>query len=712
MSINNYIDIDNLRNNITIYIYTSPYVVNIAEYISKNLEKYNIKNYVISSLISDEHIELVNHDSNAFLFLVAFQSFLNYPNRKKILGIKRKKYILYQLEQINNKEKYDKYVNKELEIFMKNALYVLDYNMSNYNNISNEINKMFVGIPIIKRENNIDMKKKDIDILFYGNINNYRKKILDSISSKYNVKILEKSFDKELIEYISRSKVILNIHYYKDALLELCRIHEAIPYNCKILSETSNDDLKLCNDYKDFCSFIDFDDIDKVYKKLDEELKNYENIDFDRIIQSNFDNYNENFKKFVIKIKYYNLFSKDLLNIKNGNINYELSILDKNNNITNISQKFIGINKTHIEKDININFNSEKQNVLYLDILKKVNRINNVNREILQIKKKYYDNIAHLHCYNLSEFDEIYGDYKNNIIKFFNIIITYSIISKEGQGYKTINSNFILLNIENKGMDIGAKFCLVDYLMKNNIEYKYILFLHSKKNIARRKKYFSLINDKNIEQTMIKIHDNYDGIFPNLILNGDWNTKKWYINKSYTEDLLEYLNCTIENKKFIEGNCMILSYRIVKKIFEDNLFIYELLNKKDSFDLNWFTWYYKCSNNSIINNYETYLNKNLYGNDLHHNYKEIFGSKSYINIASVNTLDGYKLADGMIEHAFERIYLNVIESFSDGKYHIINYDDKDYKDVKHNKDDKDDKDYKYDKDDKDYKDDKDDKGDK
>jgi hypothetical protein len=28
----------------------------------------------------------------------------------------------------------------------------------------------------------------------------------------------------------------------------------------------------------------------------------------------------------------------------------------------------------------------------------------------------------------------------------------------------------------------------------------------------------------------------------------------------------------------------------------------------------------------------------------------------------------------MIEHAFERIYLNVIESFSDGKYHIVNYD--------------------------------------
>ena len=52
---------------------------------------------------------------------------------------------------------------------MKNALYVLDYNMSNYNNLNNEINKMFVGVPIIKNETILPVK--DIDILFYGNVN-------------------------------------------------------------------------------------------------------------------------------------------------------------------------------------------------------------------------------------------------------------------------------------------------------------------------------------------------------------------------------------------------------------------------------------------------------------------------------------------------------------------------------------------------------------
>jgi len=75
------------------------------------------------------------------IFLLAFQSFYNSPIKNKLLRMRKNKYILYQLEQINNIDKYKKNINSELEIFMKNALYVLDYNMSNYNNLNNEINK-------------------------------------------------------------------------------------------------------------------------------------------------------------------------------------------------------------------------------------------------------------------------------------------------------------------------------------------------------------------------------------------------------------------------------------------------------------------------------------------------------------------------------------------------------------------------------------------
>lgn len=628
---NNIINIDNIRNDIIIYIYTSPYVINIAKYISKIFKNYNIKNYVICSLISDEHFQLINKDNNCFIFLLAFQSFYNSPIKDKLLKMRKNKYILYQLEQINNINKYKKNINNELEYFMKNALYVLEYNMNNYKNLKGEINKMFVGVPIVKNKSIIPVK--DIDILFYGNINNYRKNILKNLSQVYNIKIVEKTFGDELRYYIMRSKLILNIHYYEDALLEICRIHEAIPYKCKIISEICKDDLKLCEEYKDFCLFVEFDNMEDVIIKINEELDKYDSNNFNINLDVKFTLYNSNFDKFVRKVKYYNLFSKDLLNIKNSDIKYELFFIDNNSNNISI------VNKYYTEIG-DINFMNEK---------------------------KIINNISHLHCYNLSDFDEIYGKYLKNIIKYFKPIITYCIISKEKSGYTKIDNNYVLLKIENRGMDIGGKFCVVDYLVKNNIEYKYILFLHSKSSFVKREKYFTFINDNNLKETLIKMNENCDGIFPNLLIDGDWNTKEWFVNKAYTEDLLEYLNCDINNKKFIEGNCMVLSYRIIKKIFEDNLLFYELLNRKESFDLNWFSIYYKNISSSIINTYEKFINNNLFGNDLHHNYKNI----EIKNYRKLHNLDGYKLADGMIEHAFERIYLNVIDSFPDGKYHII-----------------------------------------
>ncbi len=90
-----------------------------------------------------------------------------------------------------------------------------------------------------------------------------------------------------------------------------------------------------------------------------------------------------------------------------------------------------------------------------------------------------------MHCYDLSKFDTIYSNYIENISNYFKVIITYCIISKENIGY-TIKNSYIILKIENRGMDIGGKFCAIDYLKNYNIEYKYIYFLHSKTSHTRR----------------------------------------------------------------------------------------------------------------------------------------------------------------------------------------------------------------------------------
>ena len=40
------------------------------------------------------------------------------------------------------------------------------------------------------------------------------------------------------------------------------------------------------------------------------------------------------------------------------------------------------------------------------------------------------------------------------------------------------------------------------------------------------RKYFSFINKNNFDTTITKINNNYDGIFPNIQKNGDWEYKK------------------------------------------------------------------------------------------------------------------------------------------------------------------------------------------
>ena len=83
--------------------------------------------------------------------------------------------------------------------------------------------------------------KKDIDILFYGSMNDHRKKILDELSKRHNVKILTNCWDgNELDRWILRSRILLNLHYYNEtALQEQARMIRWIGSPCRIVSEPS-----------------------------------------------------------------------------------------------------------------------------------------------------------------------------------------------------------------------------------------------------------------------------------------------------------------------------------------------------------------------------------------------------------------------------------------------------------------------------------------
>jgi len=76
-------------------------------------------------------------------------------------------------------------------------------------------------------------------ILFYGAMNARREKILDKLQEKYGDRLRIKCvFGKQLYDEIAKAAVVVNIHYYEDASLELARFNEVLQYKIPIVSES------------------------------------------------------------------------------------------------------------------------------------------------------------------------------------------------------------------------------------------------------------------------------------------------------------------------------------------------------------------------------------------------------------------------------------------------------------------------------------------
>lgn len=160
-------------------------------------------------------------------------------------------------ESINKyKDKYDKVIifNQEpltatqrqfmhLNYFkwLKQADEVWDYDEQNITNVLKFI-RPDVQLHTLKPYKNWNVyapHKKDIDILFYGSLNTHRLSLLTELKQRYNIVFLTNEW-KRLDEYILRSKILLNIHYYyESAMQEQARMIRWIGAPCRLISEKS-----------------------------------------------------------------------------------------------------------------------------------------------------------------------------------------------------------------------------------------------------------------------------------------------------------------------------------------------------------------------------------------------------------------------------------------------------------------------------------------
>ncbi len=92
---------------------------------------------------------------------------------------------------------------------------------------------------------------KDVDVLFYGSVNEQRKKILDDLRSHgLHVKTLFGVYGAERDEWISRSKLVLNHHFHKAQIFEIVRVFYLMTNGIPTLVEV-NPDSQMDQAYQD-----------------------------------------------------------------------------------------------------------------------------------------------------------------------------------------------------------------------------------------------------------------------------------------------------------------------------------------------------------------------------------------------------------------------------------------------------------------------------
>jgi hypothetical protein len=156
------------------------------------------------------------------------------------------KYVIYQLEQLNDKGpnqlKPPFYFTEIMRKLILNSFVTFDYTQINIRYYPQECrHKLRVLIPPVLNYpsasllKNCDDNRNSIDVLFYGSMNSRRTIILEKLRQglmllNYNMTIVSSAFENDLLQLISRSKVVLNIHFYENSIFENERVHSALRF--------------------------------------------------------------------------------------------------------------------------------------------------------------------------------------------------------------------------------------------------------------------------------------------------------------------------------------------------------------------------------------------------------------------------------------------------------------------------------------------------
>jgi hypothetical protein len=236
-------------------------------YVARMLE-WRLAQWGIFSHILEE----VPHDFFDDLYLVICpQMFGRLPPREKR--------IVFQMEQSVTK----RWFTKEYLNVLYNSIAVFDYSRRNIEYLESKnpgvfnlyhvpIESLPFGVLNSNFQKKMEGNEHQYEVVFYGDPKNARRrKFLSELKKHFDLKIIESMYGPALWNELKKAKLIVNVHYYENALLETTRVNECLSLGLKLISEAASD-----QDEYDYLSdqviFTPINDVDAMIQEIKRQL--------------------------------------------------------------------------------------------------------------------------------------------------------------------------------------------------------------------------------------------------------------------------------------------------------------------------------------------------------------------------------------------------------------------------------------------------------
>ena len=313
---------------ITFKIQTTKYLLNIANSLKSILHNMKFSASVMSSEEISREIESGQETPGVHYIFLCIGHMFHLP--------KKSKYYIYNLEQVNYHPDFPLLglVDNRAEFIntaFKNADTIFDYSKMNITNYPEDFkNKaLYLPIPLFEgTKSKVTDIEKEYDVLFFGGLNDRRKKILKYLeqNTDMNVRIVTNVFGDALYDIVKKSRIILNIHFKGESLLETARIHDCIRHSTPLIISEESIDRSTMEEYKDIVKFVpvikeDLSNINELTEGIQNLLSNkgFDNIRWEverkmqDMIKKRFDYFSINIGTIKSKFKFwYNMMNSDL----------------------------------------------------------------------------------------------------------------------------------------------------------------------------------------------------------------------------------------------------------------------------------------------------------------------------------------------------------------------------------------------------------------